>query len=432
MKIDFRKLVPRSLLETRAHGIAWLILGIVYAADAIAPPEVRLDIFYLVPIAIVAWYRKSSFAYLIALGAMLGDMHNAIPGLGHDESAWLAIYRSLATLIQFSVFCFVVLQIRRQFDQLKRSGEMLRHIAFHDRLTGLPNRPLLFDRLARAMSQARRNQSVVALMVLDLDGFKQVNDHFGHQAGDDVLKAVAARLSGTVREVDTVARLGGDEFAIVLADIHEPADACRVADKILETLAQPIPSGLDEPYRIGCSIGISFFPNNGSEIDNLLAGADEAMYESKAGGKHRYTVANQAEDPSRSPSWIIFHPSYDSGIVDIDFQHRRIVELMNHLNNAIKANESPDVIARTLDELIYYVEYHFSEEEALMSKHDYPEYLAHKASHAGLIADIEQNKTQLETPEREIVVLQTLKGWLISHVEFSDKVLGEYLRHCGA
>jgi diguanylate cyclase (GGDEF)-like protein/hemerythrin-like metal-binding protein len=432
MEITFGKLTARSFVEKHALSIAWLILTFVYAADAIAPPGARFDIFYLVPIATVAWYRKSSFAYLIALVAMLGDIHNSILEIAQGGSQWIAIYRAGATLLQFSVFCFVVLLIRRQFDQLKRSGDMLRHIAFHDRLTGLPNRPLLFDRLARAISQARRNQSQVALMVLDLDGFKQVNDRFGHQAGDDVLKAVAARLTGSVREVDTVARLGGDEFAIVLADIHHPIDASRLAQKVLDALSQPIPSGAEEQYRIGCSIGISLFPDDGSEIDSLLAGADEAMYASKAGGKNRYTLSTHPEDRVATTSWMIFHPSYESGIAEIDSQHRQLVELINRLNNAINSSESPGFIARTLDELIAYTELHFSMEEALMQKYDYPDFLAHKTSHAGLLADIEQSNIQLETPEREIVVLQTLKGWLISHVEFSDKVLADYLRQCGA
>ena len=105
--------------------------------------------------------------------------------------------------------------------------------------------------------------------------------------------------------------------------------------------------------------------------------------------------------------------------------------MINHLNNAIKSGEAPDLIARTLDELIAYAEFHFSKEEALMRKYDYPDFLAHKKIHADLIVEIDQNKSRLETPGREIVVLQTLKEWLISHIEFSDKVMADYLKQCG-
>jgi diguanylate cyclase (GGDEF)-like protein/hemerythrin-like metal-binding protein len=427
-----RQWIPGKFVESHATTVALFVLIIVYAADALAPPAAKFDIFYLVPIGLVAWYRRSSYAYWTAILAMLGDLHNSVLEVSQGASRWIAIYSAATTLVQFSAFCFVVLRIRMQFDQLKRAGDMLRHIAFHDRLTGLPNRPLLFDRFARSISQARRNQSKSALMVLDLDGFKQVNDRFGHQAGDDVLKAVAARLTGVVREVDTVARLGGDEFAVVVADIHEQADACLIADKILNALMQPIPSGFDEPYRIGASIGISFFPDDGNEIDSLLAGADEAMYASKRDGKNRYTLTNYFATQTTTSSWMTFHSSYESGIAEIDSQHRTLVELINSLNNAIKENESSDLVARKLDELIAYTEFHFSKEEALMRKFEYPEYPAHKRIHADLMSEVERCKTQLETPGRELVLLQTLKEWLVSHIEFSDKVMADYLKRCGA
>jgi diguanylate cyclase (GGDEF)-like protein/PAS domain S-box-containing protein len=169
----------------------------------------------------------------------------------------------------------------------KKREEEVRDLAHHDALTGLPNRRLLDDRIAQGFAAARRSRERVALMLLDLDRFKPVNDTYGHEAGDAVLRTVAARLKGCVRESDTVARVGGDEFVVMLP-MRAAQDAVRVADKILTSLGEPIRIGENE-VQIGVSIGISVFPEDALDKEELLKYADRAMYHVKAAGRNSYS-----------------------------------------------------------------------------------------------------------------------------------------------
>ncbi|HZU52552.1 MAG TPA: EAL domain-containing protein [Holophagaceae bacterium] len=160
----------------------------------------------------------------------------------------------------------------------------LTHQAHHDALTGLPNRVLLEDRLTQALAQARRNDQRVALLFIDLDGFKGVNDSLGHPAGDALLRLVADRLAGSVRASDTLARMGGDEFAVVLQEVRDTPSAARVAEKLLESLRLPFRvEGRD--LHISASIGVAFFPEDGVDAETLLRHADVAMYRAKALGR---------------------------------------------------------------------------------------------------------------------------------------------------
>ena len=161
--------------------------------------------------------------------------------------------------------------------------ERFRHLAYHDTLTRLPNRRLLADRLEQAVRNAARYGHRVALLLIDLDGFKKVNDRHGHAAGDRVLEAVAARLREVVRDADTVARMGGDEFVVLLPEIGETDDAVTVADKIHATINDPISDGCHE-HSVGSSIGISIFPDHGDSAMALLHRADHAMYHGKTSG----------------------------------------------------------------------------------------------------------------------------------------------------
>jgi diguanylate cyclase (GGDEF)-like protein/PAS domain S-box-containing protein len=163
--------------------------------------------------------------------------------------------------------------------------QAIEHQATHDNLTGLANRTLLHDRISQAIAFARRSSRSVAVMLLDLDHFKRVNDAYGHSAGDDLLKEVSSRLRTCVRESDTVARLGGDEFVIVLADLTAADDVDAIAAKITESLAKPIMIGENESY-VGASIGISLFPRDGEHGETLLRNADMAMYRVKEHGRN--------------------------------------------------------------------------------------------------------------------------------------------------
>ncbi|MGH6912557.1 MAG: putative bifunctional diguanylate cyclase/phosphodiesterase, partial [Geminicoccales bacterium] len=165
----------------------------------------------------------------------------------------------------------------------RRQAQRLSRLAQHDDLTGLANRALLHDRLERALGWARRHERIAAVMVLDLNGFKKVNDRLGHVAGDRLLALMAKRLSGRLRETDTVARLGGDEFALVVENLGKPEHAGLVARKLLEAVIQP--ATLDgHEVAVTASLGVALYPQDGSSGAALLREADRAMYRAKAEG----------------------------------------------------------------------------------------------------------------------------------------------------
>lgn len=159
--------------------------------------------------------------------------------------------------------------------------------AERDFLTGLPNRALLTDRLAQAITLARRHGKRVALMYVDLDNFKDINDSLGHSVGDLVLQSTARRLEACVRHSDTVSRHGGDEFVVLLSEIEAAQDALRAAEKLIITMAEPHLIG-EHRLNVTLSIGISVYPDDGDELDAILANADTAMYHAKRGGRNNY------------------------------------------------------------------------------------------------------------------------------------------------
>lgn len=168
----------------------------------------------------------------------------------------------------------------------KESEERLYYLAHYDNLSKLPNRLAFNDRLKQAISQAKRTEGQVAVMFLDLDGFKGVNDSLGHNAGDEVIKEVAIRLGKIMRETDTISRFGGDEFTVLLPEASA-AGVEIAAQKIIDTIAEPIRIGSHET-SITTSIGISLFPQHGEDIETLIKQADMAMYEAKEQGKNQF------------------------------------------------------------------------------------------------------------------------------------------------
>jgi diguanylate cyclase (GGDEF)-like protein len=186
-----------------------------------------------------------------------------------------------AGVITHYVHFFQYLDDRQPLERLSR-------LAFYDSLTGLPNRNLFHDRLERALAAGRRNRSTFALLYIDIDHFKQVNDTCGHEAGDELLRQVAARLARSVRETDTVARWGGDEFVAILEGADRAA-AAHIASKLVAFCGEPyVVHGRE--LRITLSVGASFYPRDGHDAATLLARADRAMYEVKARGRNGYRV----------------------------------------------------------------------------------------------------------------------------------------------
>lgn len=199
---------------------------------------------------------------------------------------------ALALAATLSVLSWVMVLRKRVAEQtvlLRKSEERFRHMALHDALTGLATRLLLDDRLTAAWKSAKRHQTGLALLMVDIDNFKEINDTFGHQAGDEVLRVTAGRLMQAVRISDTVARMGGDEFVVLLIDLHDPQMAERIAAKIVKSLAEPVPfAGREIPVSVSVGVGTS----DAGELDEeaLLKCADDALYQAKANGRNCFYV----------------------------------------------------------------------------------------------------------------------------------------------
>ncbi len=204
----------------------------------------------------------------------------------------------------------------RTRTQREAAEEKLAFLAYHDPLTHLPNRVLLRDRFDRAVTSAEREQSGVALMVLDLDNFKRVNDSLGHDVGDQLLLRVVERLQGCIRESDTISRQGGDEFVVLLNDVRDSLSASRVAQAILDAIAEPFEIG-NHSFTTSFSIGISLYPSDGRDFDTLLKHADAALYHAKDNGRDTY--------------------HFFAGTMNVDALAR--MQLHSNLRNAVKNRE---------------------------------------------------------------------------------------------
>ena len=206
--------------------------------------------------------------------------------------------------------------VARDISERKRAEEIISFQAYHDQLTHLPNRVLFKDRLELSIAQAQRRTGALAVMFVDVDRFKLVNDTFGHAEGDALLRAIASRLTAALRRGDTLARLGGDEFTILLPDIAHPEDAETIARKVIAALDEPITLSRGE-FRATVSVGIALFPRDGNTSEDLTRHADIAMYQVKRSGKNGYRF---------------FDP-------ELNTRHRDRIALENDLRSALARNE---------------------------------------------------------------------------------------------
>jgi diguanylate cyclase (GGDEF)-like protein/PAS domain S-box-containing protein/hemerythrin-like metal-binding protein len=314
----------------------------------------------------------------------------------------------------------------QDITERKQAEQMISFMAYHDKLTGLPNRALLFDRLSQAMSQAKRDAKNVALLFVDLDGFKEINDSFGHEAGDCVLKMAAQRFLACVRAVDTVSRFGGDEFAIILGGLDDPQQAKGVAEKIVQAFAQGLTLPDGQVCHVGTSVGISIYPEHGSAMDNLITAADKAMYESKHHGKNSFTFYRNAPPNKDDFQWVKIDNNHLVGLEELDEQHRNLAYFVNRLNEALQHNESPEFIAQIFDELLAAATRHFDTESRYMTEADYPEQEAHEAEHTLLVKELLLFKAQFNQG-REHLVLQSVRDWLLEHIIYEDRKMAAYL-----
>ncbi|WP_252738910.1 transporter substrate-binding domain-containing protein [Colwellia sp. D2M02] len=208
---------------------------------------------------------------------------------GLNKKMVMQVAAQVGVIILF-VLVVIVMWNRRLQVEIKRREQLekiMKHMATHDELTGLANRVLLKDRLNSAIAFHQRQQLKIAVLFIDLDGFKSINDNYGHDVGDELLQEVASRLKGCVRESDTIVRFGGDEFVLLLTGLHSNNEAAYVAEKVLRLMQAEFTLSTDSAY-IGCSIGIAVYPEDGVDDNELLKVADTLMYKVKAAGKNHY------------------------------------------------------------------------------------------------------------------------------------------------
>ena len=203
-------------------------------------------------------------------------------------------------------------------NMLQEQKEILSHLAHHDTLTELPNRTLLNDRLFQAIQKAKRDDAKFAVLFLDLDHFKEINDSLGHDVGDEVLKEVSKRFKSMMREEDTLARLGGDEFTVIMENLKEGQDASILAQKLLTSLSEPVVVNENFLY-LSCSIGISLYPSDGSSVQDLLKYADAAMYKAKEEGRSNFQFYS-AEMTALAFERVVMEANLRSGLESEEFE----------------------------------------------------------------------------------------------------------------
>jgi diguanylate cyclase (GGDEF)-like protein/PAS domain S-box-containing protein len=208
--------------------------------------------------------------------------------------------------------------------QRKQAEEIIRYQAVYDQLTGLPNRILFNERLSSSLRQFKNSKKTLAVMFLDLDRFKKINDTLGHAAGDRLLEVFAARISDTLRSTDTVSRWGGDEFTVLLPNINSPEDAVRTAQRIQENLKPVFKLG-EQSLHITCSIGIALYPDDGEDAETLVKNADAALYRAKEKGRNNYQFYNSTINPQGSELLILeskLHDAPGQGEFEVYYQPR--------------------------------------------------------------------------------------------------------------
>ncbi|HEX7544330.1 MAG TPA: GGDEF domain-containing protein [Candidatus Limnocylindrales bacterium] len=260
--------------------------------------KMALDLGFSDPSELVGKPDVDLFGEAFGRGTRLDDigiMETGRPVIGVIESRRLDKGRTNWTLttklplIDESGAVIGLVGITREINEMRETEVALQHLATHDTLTDLPNRFLMVDRLGQLLARAKRAGTSFAILYLDIDHFKEVNDSRGHEFGDLLLRAVAQRLAKSVRSSDTVARIGGDEFVIILETVHEVREADAVGRNVQRALAKSFT--LDKKrLSVTASIGISFFPENGTDPDTLLRAADYAMYLAKREGGNRHVT----------------------------------------------------------------------------------------------------------------------------------------------
>ena len=293
--------VPFAVITTATAALCHLYLVHLTGLRSPYIPELYFMVLWIFTVAGFRLRLATPLASGIILAAILNAalLPNQESNVLYAYYFWLLVSLSLAylgghLLEYYSKINFYNTQLLLgDIEERKALQEQLQYAAFHDALTGLPNRMLLDDRLESLISRAKRTKKKMGWIYVDLDYFKQINDTFGHSAGDTLLTIVAQRLRECVRDTDTVGRLGGDEFTVLLDGIHSEDEVLGIAEKIRIELEAPYDIGREQGFKTSASIGVALYPDHGNDEATLSKSADEAMYRSKSDGRNRVTLFSE-------------------------------------------------------------------------------------------------------------------------------------------
>lgn len=269
-------------LGLAAAGVHWLALSALIASTLYS-----LRASLVLGLVAVSAVALAGTAFIMGGLPLTVDLNDYV----RDPAAWGNLVLGTGAFIGVTLFAYGTYHrsTAHLLSEIEHKNERIEFLALHDDLTGLPRSRLARDRLEMAIEAARRDDLRVAVLGIDLDGFKQVNDQFGHAAGDAVLREVAARMKSELRGRDTVARLGGDEFMAILVSVDPDESIGPVLSRLVRTLCLPVP-WQDEQLPVDASIGAAFYPAHGKDPDTLIRHADEAMYAAKRKGGRRFVL----------------------------------------------------------------------------------------------------------------------------------------------
>ena len=312
----------------------------------------------------------------------------------------------------------------RDITKRKQLEEEVQQLAYYDPLTRLPNRRLFNDRLSQTLARAKRAQSRMALMFIDLDKFKPINDQHGHEAGDWVLEAVARRIESCLRVSDTVARVGGDEFLVLLPDIQTGGDSLAVAEKIRVELERPFVTPSQLSLRASSSIGIAIYPDHANTEEDLLRLGDRAMYQAKSSGGNSVELCALSAEPQDSDDIssagqsivrLTWKAAFACGQEAIDREHRELFRLSNILLGKVATRtEEPVQFEEAFDALLAHVVKHFAHEEEILQEYAYERLQEHAQIHQTLVA--QALKLRHPINQETGVSVGELVGFLVSEV----------------
>jgi len=296
----------RNRIEAKHQGVLLGTVGLVLGASGLASfgftgSGAQYLLLSCLVFGLLSSTRNTWIASVVALCIWMASATGFITGtlkLPFDANLaikdWVFWANTFDVFAVFMFFNWAIAAFRDStqvlFDEVSRQREVILHQATHDALTGLPTLRLAHDRMNMAISHAKRDQTKVAILFIDLDGFKAANDSFGHDAGDEVLRVVAKRLLESIREGDTAARQGGDEFILILTSVGDIESLLKRSNALVKTISEPIPYD-SQLVNIGASIGIAIYPDNGSTGEEILKNADAAMYRVKKSGKNGVAIA---------------------------------------------------------------------------------------------------------------------------------------------